>query len=159
MKTIAGIQFTENGILVTKAYVESPETLAKQGYSEEMFEKFLDIAKRLAKARLAHCYKQLHANLAKATHVTQELIVWEGGHFSVPVWESLEAILQLNDVRDLDALQTQQLIRANMEQHTDWAYDYDENYERIQNSDVRIPVEFKRFITEHILMVKWNLEH
>lgn len=159
MKTIAGIQFTENGILVTKAYVKSPETLAKLQYTEEMFEKFLEIAKRLAKARLAHCYKQLHANLANATHVTQEYIVWNNGHFSVPVWKSLEAILKLNDVRDLDALQAQQLIRANMEQHTDWAYDYDENHNLIKNSDIRIPVEFKRFITEHILVCKWNLEH
>lgn len=158
METIAGIQFTENGILVAKAYVESPETLAKHKYPEEMFEKFLDIAKRLAKARLAHCYKQLHANLAKATHVTPELIAWEGGHFSVPVWKSVEAILQLTDVRDLDAMQTQQLIRANQEQHTDWAYDYDENHNVIKNSDIRIPVEFKRFITEHILVCKWNLE-
>lgn len=159
MKTIAGIQFTENGILVTKSYAESQETLSKMVYSEEMFAKFLEIAKRLAKARLAHCYKQLHANLAKATHVTQELIAWDGGHFSVPVWESVEAILQLNDVRDLDALQTQQLIRANQEQHTDWAYDYDENHNLIKNSDIRIPVEFKRFITEHIVVCKWNLEH
>lgn len=159
MKTIAGIQFTENGILVTKAYAESPETLAKRKYTEEMFEKFLEIAKRLAKARLAHCYKQLYANLANATHVTPQEIAWNNGHFAVPVWESLEAILKLNDVRDLDALQAQQLIRANMEQHADWAYDYDENHNLIKNSDIRIPVEFKRFITEHILVCKWNLEH
>lgn len=159
MKTIAGIQFTENGILVTKAYAESPETLAKRQYTEEMFEKFLEIAKRLAKARLAHCYKQLHANLANATHVTPQEIAWNNGHFSVPVWESLEAILKLNDVRDLDVMQAQQLIRANMEQHADWAYDYDENHNLIKNSDIRIPVEFKRFITEHILVCKWNLEH
>jgi hypothetical protein len=84
------------------------------------------------------------------------VISWKGGHFSVPVWEALEGVLQIEDVRHLNELQCQQLIRAmliDMETSC-WLYDYDSNWNRISKSDIRLLDEFKLFVTEHMLICK-----
>lgn len=151
-KTIANVTFTENGILVEKSYVENLEVLANRRIKKEKFTgELLDIAKRLAKARMAHCYNMLHSHLANASHITPQIIAWEGGQFSVPVWEALENILTLDDVRKLYPLQAQQLIRAMMFQVSNgWVYDYDDNWKKIPKSDIRVTEEFQNFITEYI---------
>lgn len=153
-KTIANVTFTENGILVEKSYAENFEVFANRRIKEEKFTgELLDIAKRLAKTRMAHCYCMLHSHLANASHITPQIIAWEGGQFSVPVWEALEGILTLDDVRKLYPLQAQQLIRAMMFQVSNgWVYDYDDNWKKIPKSDIRVTEEFQNFITEHILV-------
>lgn len=158
MKTIAGIKFTESGILVERKYNDVPMNL--QINEENFTGKFLELAKRLAKYRMAHCYKQLHANLSRAIRVTELEIAWNGGHFQVPVWESLERILELKDVRDLDPLQALQILRSIMFHCSSWAYDHDTNtWEVIKESkDMHVSDDFKNFITEQILAAKWNLE-
>lgn len=158
MKTIAGVKFTESGILVERKYNDVP--MGRQINEENFTGKFLELAKRLAKYRMAHCYKQLHANLSHATRVTELEIAWEGGHFQVPVWESLERILELKDVRDLDPLQAQQILCSIMFHCSLWAYDHDTNtWEIIKESkDIHVSDDFKNFITEQILVAKWNLE-
>lgn len=158
MKTIAGVKFTESGILVERKYNDVP--MNRQINEENFTGKFLELAKRLAKYRMAHCYKQLHANLSRATRVTELEIAWEGGHFQVPVWESLVRILELKDVRDLDPLQAQQILRSIMFHCSAWAYDHDTNtWEIIKESkDMHVSEDFKNFITEQILVAKWNLE-
>lgn len=153
--TIAGIQFTDKGILIEKAYCDNSEVLNKTRINTEDFTgKFVKIAHNLAKTRMAHCFKQLHSNLAKATHITKEHIAWADGHFSVPVWNELEGILEIQDVRQLNAFQTQQLIRAILFQSSTWAYDYDENYIKCPNSSIEITDTFKMFLTEHMLVCK-----
>ena len=158
MKTIAGVKFTESGILVERKYNDVP--MGRQINEENFTGKFLELAKRLAKYRMAHCYKQLHANLSRAIRVTELEIAWESGHFQVPVWESLERILELNDVRDLDPLQAQQILRSIMFHCSSWAYDHDTTtWEVIKESkDMNVSEDFKNFITEQILVAKWNLE-
>ena len=158
MKTIAGVKFTESGILVERKYNDVP--MGRQINEENFTGKFLELAKRLAKYRMAHCYKQLHANLSRAIRVTELEIAWEGGHFQVPVWESLERILELKDVRDLDPFQAQQILRSIMFHCSSWAYDHDTNtWEIIKESkDMHVSDDFKNFITEQILVAKWNLE-
>lgn len=159
-KTIANVTFTENGILVEKSYAENFEVLASRKIKEEKFTgELLDIAKCLAKARMAHCYHMLHSHLANASHITASTIAWEGGQFQVPVWEALEGVIELDDVRNLEALQAQQLIRSMIFQvHNGWVYDYDANWKKIPNSDIRVTEEFQNFITEHILVVKCNIK-
>ena len=158
MKTIAGVKFTESGILVERQYNDVP--MGRKINEENFTGKFLELAKRLAKYRMAHCYKQLHANLSRAIRVTETEIAWESGHFQVPVWESLERILELNDVRDLDPLQAQQILRSIMFHCSSWAYDHDTtSWEVIKESkDMTVSEDFKNFITEQILVAKWNLE-
>lgn len=155
-KKIAGIQFTNTGVLIEKLYQNDEELCAKQRFSEEMFTgDFLKIAKLLAKVRMSKCFKKLHENLSQASHITEQMIVWKGGHFSVPVWEQLEAILSLTDVRQLNRLQAQQLIRAIMlDDASYWLSDFDENWNSKEKSECRVTLEFKRFITEHVLVAE-----
>ena len=78
--------------------------------SFEEIEKFF---KEVIDSRIEHCVNNLkaHANEAKVASI---VVVWEGGHFSVPVYESLlEA--QNQNWRDWSALVWQQIIRQMIE--------------------------------------------
>lgn len=151
MKTIAGINFTETGILIERNYTENQEAVKAQRFTDAQLAKFLNIAKRLAERRMQHCKLKLHANIARATHITPELILWDGGRFNVKVYESLESILNLTDVRKLDLLQSQQLIRCMLLLGTGWLYKIDEAGCDIREDGVYCDEDFKLFITEHIL--------
>lgn len=156
MKKIAGIQFSETGIIVERPFVEDTQTLQSRRFAEELFTgSFLDIAKRIIKYRMAHCFNNLHANLARAAHITKEYIAWPKGHFTMPVWLELEKALKLDDVRKLNALQTQQIIRAIvLGQANGWLYDHDTTtWIKFDKNDIYLTEEFKLFITEHILVV------
>lgn len=149
-KTVAGVTFTETGIFIEKSYQRDITTCVKLNESKFTGE-YLEIAKRLAKIRMAHCKQQLHANLANATYITEYAIAWQGGHFSIPVYEALEGILELTDVRKLNKLQAQQLIRAMLlNDANDYVDDYDENLKRC-GRDICVTEDFKNFITEHML--------
>lgn len=153
MKTVANLQFTESGVLVERPYSENYDVFSP--IKEEKFTgEFLEIAKRLAKTRMSHCYHLLHQNFAKATHITKEIIAWKGGKFQVFVWESLEKVLEITDVRELTTLQAQQLIRSILlNSNGSWVFDYDVNtWTKISGSDVRISEEFIQFITEQVLV-------
>lgn len=153
MKTIAGIQFTESGILIERKY-NTDNSVFPVPNNEIFTGKFLDIAKRLAKYRMASCYKKLHSNLAKAKHISEDMIAWEGGRFNIKVWESLENILTLTDVRNLDLLQCQQLIRSMLFESRNWLYDHNtETWEEAKTGDIQCTEEFKMFITEHMLYI------
>lgn len=153
-KKIAGIQFTNTGVMIERPYCDNQDELRGQHrIAEEKFTgELLDIAKRVIKYRMAHCFKQLHTNLANAKIITSQSIIWAGGHFEVPVWEQMEAILKLDDVRKLNRMQCQQLVRAMLFQSSYWLCDHDENWNPIKGSDtIKITDEFKNFVTEHFL--------
>lgn len=156
MKTIAGINFTDTGILIERNYVENQDAVQAQVFSDEQLTKFLKIAKRLAERRLQHCKLKLHANVARATHITPKLILWNGGRFNVKVYESLESILNLDDVRKLDILQSQQLIRCMLLQGTGWLYKIDEAGCDVRDGGIYCDEDFKLFITEHIICCTVN---
>ena len=156
-KNIAGVSFTETGILIEKKYNDA---VVERKFNEEVFTgKFLELAKRLAKYRMHHCYTQLHNNLARAIRVTEQEIAWQGGGFQVPVWEALERILELKDARELDPLQAQQILRSILFHCSSWAYDIDiVTGAQTSDKDMHVDEAFKNFITEQILVAKWNLE-
>lgn len=61
--------------------------------------------------RIEHCEKQLEENLHEANSICEgQIIVWNGGHFSVPVWNYLKQALE-QDLRDWNALIWEQVIR------------------------------------------------
>lgn len=154
-KTIAGIQFTESGIILEKKYTKDNSIF--EPINEKLFTgEYLIQAKRLAKLRMAKCYKKLYTNIAAATHITRDEVAWKGGHFSIPAWEALEEILKLEDVRNLTALQAQQLIRAIVLDlcGSTWIYDYDKDHNKIPNSDIQLTEGFKVFITEQIFITE-----
>ena len=149
-KTVAGITFTKTGILIEKSY-QHDTTICRELNPSKFTGEYLEIAKRLAKTRMSHCKQQLHVNLVNATYITEHTIAWSGGHFSVPVYEALENILELTDVRKLNKLQAQQLIRTMLlNGANNYVYDYDENLKRC-NKDICVTEDFKNFITEHML--------
>lgn len=153
---IAGINFTDTGVLIERQYVENQEAVKAQMFSDKQLAQFLKIAKRLAERRIQHCKLKLHANVARAEHITPELILWKGGRFNVKVYQSLERILSLDDVRKLDLLQSQQLIRCMLLQGTGWLYKIDDAGCEIHDDGVYCDEEFKLFITEHIVCCTVN---
>ena len=149
-KTVAGITFTETGVLIEKSY-QHDTTVCRELNESKFTGEYLEIAKRLAKTRMAHCKQQLHANLIHATYITEHTIAWKGGHFSVPAYEALENILELTDVRKLNTKQALQLTRAMLlNDANDYVDDYDENLNRC-GRDICVTEDFKNFITEHML--------
>lgn len=158
VKKIAGISFSANGIVVERPFVVNPpQRLLKEEYFTG---KFLDQAKRIVKYRMAHCYRQLHSNLTRATHITEYEIAWPSGHFSVPVWEELEKALEITDVRQLNALQTQQIIRTLLLGICgSWLYDHNtETWEKLKDGDIQLTDDFRLFITEHMLCMTMQAE-
>lgn len=155
-KQIAGISFTESGIIIERKYNDVP--MGRKFCEENFTGKYLELAKRLTKYRMAHCYKQLHSNLSRAIRVTSTEIAWQGGGFQVPVWEALEGILKLDDVRQLNPLQAQQIVRSIMFHCSSWAYDHDVVTWEInkESKEICITEDFKNFITEQLLVARWD---
>lgn len=148
-KTVAGITFTETGILIEKPY-QHDLTVCKELDESKFTGEYLEIAKRLAKTRMSHCKQQLHANLINATYIAECVIAWKGGHFSVLAYEALENILELTDVRELNKMQALQLIKAMLlNGANNYVYDYDENLKKC-GKDICVTEDFKNFITECI---------
>jgi hypothetical protein len=144
---IGEIEITNTGIRIELPFSEGSTPFFKKLDTSN----FLKIAKCLAKARMAHCHKELMLHIHEA-HRTPFIISWDGGHFTIPVYQALERVLELDDVYKLDSLQTQQLIRAIV-LNTSGMYvsDY-EQHQKIKGSEIRITNEFKLFLTEHQLV-------
>ena len=152
-KNIAGVLFTETGIMIEKSYQQDFET--KKVFKEEVFTGvFLMLAQRIIKNRMMHCRQQLHIHLASATHIAEDLIAWQGGHFNVNVWLEMEKALELKDARELNTIQCQQIIRAILlGQVGSWVYDVDmTTWTKCKESDKNISEDFKNFISEQILV-------
>lgn len=152
-KNIAGVLFTETGIMIEKSYQQDFET--NKVFKEEVFTGvFLMLAQRIIKNRMMHCRHQLHTNLANATHITKDLIAWKGGHFNVNVWLEMEKALELKDARELNTIQCQQIIRAMLlNQVSGWVYDVDmTTWTKFKEGDKCISDDFKNFISEQLLV-------
>lgn len=152
-KNIAGVLFTETGIMIEKSYQQDFET--KKVFKEEVFTGvFLMLAQRIIKNRMMHCRQQLHIHLASATHIAEDLIAWQGGHFNVNVWLEMEKALELKDARELNTIQCQQIIRAILlGQVGSWVYDVDmTTWTKCKEGDKNISEDFKNFISEQILI-------
>lgn len=152
-KNIAGVLFTETGIMIEKSYQQDFGT--KKVFKEEVFTGvFLMLAQRIIKNRMMHCRQQLHIHLASATHIAEDLIAWQGGHFNVLVWQEMEKALELKDARELNTIQCQQIIRAILlGQVGNWVYDVDmTTWTKCKEGDKNISEDFKNFISEQILI-------
>lgn len=97
MHLIAGLPAAEDNIVENKPSFEE---------TEKFFKKVIE-------ARINHCVSDLkaHVNEAKVAFAT---VVWEGGHFSVPVYWDLEEALN-QDWRNWSPLIWQQIIRQMVE--------------------------------------------
>ena len=99
------------------------------------FEEVESFFRKVVEARISHCADSLkvHADEAK---VVFDTVVWETGHFSVPVYESLLNSLN-QDLRSWEPLIWQQIIRQMIEDGCN------------DNKMFRVATEF-------ILVASWN---
>lgn len=119
VKTMVGnIAFTKTGVSVIRPYMDTKELddacaeLAKE--REERAQKAFKVVKKAIEARLEHCKSELEKNLPKATIISESMVCWKGGHFSLPVYQAMEKCLERNPQKweDLNLFELQQVVRA-----------------------------------------------
>ena len=99
------------------------------------FEEVESFFRKVVEARISHCVDSLKV-YADEAKVVFDTVVWETGHFSVPVYESLLNSLN-QDLRSWEPLIWQQIIRQMIE-------------------DSCNDSEMFRVATEFILVASWN---
>lgn len=80
------------------------------------------VFKEVINARLKHCLGQLKAHAKEAVYVdNHDVIVWNGGHFCIPVYEALlEA--QEQGINEWNPLVWQQIVRQMAIEKADLIY-------------------------------------
>lgn len=84
-KTVVGaVEFTAQGVVITKTYNNPDELqLERVEFDSEKFMSYLQ-------ARIEHCEKSLNENIMRATYISEELVLWEGGRFTRRVYEMMK---------------------------------------------------------------------
>ena len=84
-KTVVGaVEFTAQGVVITKTYNTPDELqLERVEFDSEKFMSYLQ-------ARIEHCEKSLTENIMRATYISEELVLWEGGRFTRRVYEMMK---------------------------------------------------------------------
>lgn len=109
--TIGNITFTAEGVCTNMIpYSTEQHPLKRQDGA-----KFLFDVRELILHRIQHCSEELEANLHKATYVSDQVIVWEGGHFSVPTFTMMVEWLE-NDSTNVPQGIVQQVLRQMFEE-------------------------------------------
>ena len=111
---VGNVIFTENGVQFCREY-----TTEGFQYSEdikEMREKALKCALSYVKGRLTHCEEELQKHIATATYVSESIVAWKDGRFTVPVHKHLVDLINRLEENarweDLDKKDCQQILRA-----------------------------------------------
>lgn len=93
-------------------------------YSKEPFpikrvddKKFYFDVRSLIQHRMLHCYAALDENFCWATYVSDQVIVWEGGHFSVPMYQAMKDWLA-TDPGNVPQIIAQQALRQMFEEQS-----------------------------------------
>lgn len=111
---VGNIQFTETGIVFERPYdTEFPE------WKPIRWADIKDRCVEIIQNRIQHCVDALNENVAKATYVDQLQVIWDGGRFSRPVYESMQEFVK---DRQLTLAICQQILRElflNKEQYGD----------------------------------------
>lgn len=85
-KTVVGaVEFTAQGVVITKTY-NTPDELDlsyRVPFDSEKFMSYLQ-------ARIDHCEKSLNENIMRATYISEELVLWDGGRFTRRVYEMMK---------------------------------------------------------------------
>lgn len=87
-KTVVGaVEFTAQGVVITKTYNNPDELqLERVEFDSEKFMSYLQ-------ARIEHCEKSLNENIMRATYISEELVLWEGGRFTRRVYEMMKDLI------------------------------------------------------------------
>lgn len=84
-RTVVGsVEFTAQGVVITKTYNTPDElNLERIDFDSEKFMSYLQ-------ARIDHCEKSLNENIMRATYISEELVLWDGGRFSRRVYDMMK---------------------------------------------------------------------
>jgi hypothetical protein len=111
---VGSVIFTENGVQFCKEY--NQEGFQYSEDFKEMREKALKCALSYVKGRVAHCEEELQKNIATATYVSESVVAWKNGRFTIPVHKHLvDLVKRLEEGaswEDLDKGDYQQILRA-----------------------------------------------
>lgn len=86
--TVGNVAFTDMGVEVSIPYSEDDRiALSSERLTYEDLRPWL-VA--FCQKRMRACAKKLQNNIARATQVTEQIVMWPDGHFTVPVYKNLE---------------------------------------------------------------------
>ena len=85
---VRSVAFTAQGVVITKSY-NTPDELdyVRTEFDGEKFMSYLQ-------ARIEHCEKSLNENIMRATYISEELVLWEGGRFTRRVYEMMKDFVE-----------------------------------------------------------------
>lgn len=92
-KTVVdAVAFTAQGVVITKAYNTIDELTFdyRVPFDSEKFMSYLQ-------ARIDHCEKALNENIMRATFISEELVLWDGGRFTRRVYEMMKDFVSTYD--------------------------------------------------------------
>lgn len=89
---IGNIVFGKNGILFEKPYSKNDCPLLEQCSYEDVRTSLLALCAR----RMTHCRNELELHAATAKYCSEHAVVWDTGHFSLPVYQMLEDFVASN---------------------------------------------------------------
>lgn len=120
-KTVVGaVEFTAQGVVITKTY-NTPEELPAYRIPFDT-DKFLTYLQ----ARIEHCEKSLNENIMRATFISEELVLWEGGRFTRRVYELMKkfiTIYPIGYVIDADLFMSDPMFKGVAQQVIRHLYD------------------------------------
>lgn len=120
-KTVVGsVAFTAQGVVITKPY-NSPEELNWKpvDFSVTKFLTYLQ-------ARIDHCEKSLNENIMRATFISEELVLWEGGRFTRRVYDLMKkfiTVYPIGYVIDTDLFMSDPMFKGVAQQVIRHLYD------------------------------------
>ena len=93
---VGNVIFAEEGVMVVRPYITDEVRITDKVITYDMIRPHL---LALCVRRMRHCAKMLETNLASATQVNSEFVVWKDGHFSLSVYKALQHFVGSNGVK------------------------------------------------------------
>ena len=87
--TVGNVAFTDEGVQIAIPYSENDQIDLSRG-KQVTYEDLRPWLVAYCQKRMRSCAEKLQNNIARATQVTREIVMWPEGHFSVPVYKNLE---------------------------------------------------------------------
>jgi len=107
--TVGNVAFTNEGVQVIIPYSKDGTCFSRSTYTYD------DLKYRMVaycNRRMRKCARALNSNLASAKFVTEDLVGWDSGHFSVPTYKALKEFVDSRGNRSkFNPLILQQIIR------------------------------------------------
>jgi hypothetical protein len=118
-KTVVGaVEFTAQGVVITKTY-NTPDELdyVRTPFDADKFMSYLQ-------ARIDHCEKSLNENIMRATFISEELVIWDGGRFTRRVYEMMtDFVSKYYTVADFEFFEKDPQFKGCCQQVVRYLYD------------------------------------